>query len=107
MHDHSTQGHHHGGGARDAAVPASNTVQKELFPLVDVDGYAKPTLQIIVEEALASGIEEICIVANPANVEPMRRHFHGLTERAESRRSSRARTGRCPCPTPWTTWPGG
>ncbi len=59
--------------------PATNTLQKELFPLVDVDGYAKPTLQIIVEEALASGIEEICIVANPANVEPIRRHFHGLT----------------------------
>ena len=55
--------------------PASQTVQKELFPLVDVDGYAKPTVQLLVEELLASGIEEICIVANPANVEPMRRHF--------------------------------
>ncbi len=55
--------------------PASQTVQKELFPLVDVDGYAKPTLQIIVEELLGSGVEEICIVANPHNVEPMRRHF--------------------------------
>ncbi len=59
--------------------PASQTVQKELFPLVDVDGYAKPTVQILVEELLASGIEEVCIVANPANVEPMRRHFQGLT----------------------------
>jgi len=57
--------------------PASQTVQKELFPLVDVDGYAKPTVQILVEELLASGIEEVCIVANPANVEPMRRHFGG------------------------------
>jgi len=60
--------------------PATNTVQKELFPLVDVDGYAKPTLQIIVEEVLASGIEEVCIVANTTNLEPMRRHFHGLSE---------------------------
>lgn len=56
--------------------PASQTVQKELFPLVDVDGYAKPTVQLLVEELLASGIEAVCIVANPANVEPMRRHFH-------------------------------
>jgi UTP--glucose-1-phosphate uridylyltransferase len=56
--------------------PASQTVQKELFPLVDVDGYAKPTVQILVEELLASGVDEVCIVANPANVEPMRRHFH-------------------------------
>jgi UTP--glucose-1-phosphate uridylyltransferase len=59
--------------------PASNTVQKELFPLVDVDGYTKPTLQIIVEEVLASGIEELCIVANPSNIGPMRQHFRGLT----------------------------
>lgn len=59
--------------------PATNTVQKELFPLVDVDGHAKPTLQIIVEEVLASGIEEICVVANSSNLEPMRAHFHGLT----------------------------
>jgi len=58
--------------------PASQTVQKELFPLVDVDGYAKPAVQLLVEELLASGIEEVCIVANPANVEPMRRHFQGL-----------------------------
>ncbi len=60
--------------------PASSTVQKELFPLVDTDGYAKPTLQIIAEEALASGIEEVCIVANQTNVDALRRHFRGLTD---------------------------
>ena len=59
--------------------PATQTVQKELFPLVDTDGFAKPVLQIIVEETLASGIENVCVVANPANVEPMRRHFRGLS----------------------------
>ena len=55
--------------------PASKTVQKELFPLVDVDGFAKPTVQILAEELFASGLEEVCIVANPSNIEPMRRHF--------------------------------
>ncbi len=55
--------------------PASKTVQKELFPLVDIDGFAKPTVQILAEELFASGLEEVCIVANPANIEPMRRHF--------------------------------
>jgi len=55
--------------------PASKTVQKELFPLVDVDGCAKPTVQILAEELFASGLEEVCIVANPTNIEPMRRHF--------------------------------
>ena len=38
--------------------PATNAVQKELFPLVDTDGIAKPTIQIIAEQALAAGIEE-------------------------------------------------
>ncbi len=55
--------------------PASKTVQKELFPLIDVDGYAKPTVQILAEELFASGLEEVCIVANSANIDPMRRHF--------------------------------
>lgn len=59
--------------------PASTTVQKEMFPLVDVDGLTKPTIQIIAEEALAAGIEEICIVTSPGDDEMYRRHFHGLT----------------------------
>lgn len=61
--------------------PATTTVQKELFPLVDTDGYAKPTLQIIVEEALASGLDEVCIVANPANVDSLRSHFQAPSDR--------------------------
>lgn len=55
--------------------PATQTVQKELFPLVDTDGFAKPTLQIIAEEVLASGVDEICIVANPENLEALKNHF--------------------------------
>lgn len=59
--------------------PATNTLQKELITLVDRDGYTKPTLQLILEDALAGGIEELCVVANPDNAEPIRRHFRGLT----------------------------
>lgn len=62
-------------GRGSRLLPATRTVQKELFPLVDVDGWAKPIIQILVEELTGSGIEEICIVANTANIEPMRRHF--------------------------------
>ena len=58
-------------------MPATRTVQKELFPLVDRDGRAKPIIQILVEELQASGIKEICIVANAANLEPMQKHFAG------------------------------
>lgn len=58
-------------------MPATRTVQKELFPLMDSDGTVKPLVQLLAEELLASGLEEICIVANTANAAPMRRHFAG------------------------------
>src|SRR5436305_6390916 len=58
--------------------PATATIQKEMFPLVDRDGTTKPTIQIIVEEAVESGIDEVCIVASEENVEQFRRHFRGL-----------------------------
>jgi len=45
--------------------PASSAVQKEMFPLVDADGLTKPVIQIIGEEAIAAGVEEICIVTQP------------------------------------------
>ena len=45
--------------------PASQAVKKEMFPLVDRDGVSKPVIQIIGEEAIESGIEEICIVTPP------------------------------------------
>lgn len=59
--------------------PASSTVQKEMFPLVDVDGLTKPTVQIIAEEALDAGIEELCIVTAPGDEEMYQRHFQGLS----------------------------
>jgi len=58
-------------------MPATRTVQKELFPLMDSDGKVKPLVQLLAEELLASGLEEICIVASTANAAPMRRHFAG------------------------------
>jgi len=58
--------------------PASSAVQKEMFPLVDTDGLTKPVLQIIGEEALAAGIEEICIVTQPGDDAHYRRYFRGL-----------------------------
>ena len=59
--------------------PATNAVQKELFPLMDPDGIVKPVIQMIAEQAVESGIEEICIVVNPGEAEQFRRHFTGLT----------------------------
>jgi len=62
-----------GRGARQ--YPAFDTVQKAMMPLVDRDGLTKPIIQIIAEEALDSGIEELCIVAAPGDEEFYRRHF--------------------------------
>jgi len=42
-------------------LPATKTVPKEMLPLVD-----KPVIQYIIEEAVASGIEDILIVTNRA-----------------------------------------
>ena len=47
--------------------PAVDTVQKGMLPFVDRDGLSKPVVQIIAEEALDSGIEEICIVCAPGD----------------------------------------
>ncbi|HEY1921347.1 MAG TPA: sugar phosphate nucleotidyltransferase, partial [Tepidisphaeraceae bacterium] len=60
--------------------PASTAVQKEMFPLVDRDGLTKPIIQIIGEEAIDSGIEEICIVTPPGQENQYREYFHRLDD---------------------------
>ncbi len=45
--------------------PASKALKKELFPIVDNAGRAKPVIMAIVEEALGAGIEEVCIIVQP------------------------------------------
>ena len=42
--------------------PATKIVKKELFPIIDRDGRAKPVILSIVEELISGGIEEIGIV---------------------------------------------
>lgn len=60
--------------------PASDTVQKAMLPMVDRDGLTKPVIQIIAEEALASGIEEICVVTAPGDDSVYRKHFRAFDE---------------------------
>jgi len=47
--------------------PVADTVQKAMLPVIDIDGLHKPAIQIICEEAFASGIEEICVVCAPGD----------------------------------------
>ncbi|HQY87166.1 MAG TPA: sugar phosphate nucleotidyltransferase [Tepidisphaeraceae bacterium] len=60
--------------------PASTAVQKEMFPLVDRDGLTKPVIQIIGEEAIDSGIEEICIITQPGEEKQYREYFRRLDD---------------------------
>jgi len=60
--------------------PASTAVQKEMFPLVDRDGLTKPVIQIIGEEAIDSGIEEICIITQPGEEGQYRDYFKRLDD---------------------------
>ena len=46
-------------GLGTRVLPASKSIPKEMLPIVD-----KPAIQYIVEEAVASGIEEILIITN-------------------------------------------
>jgi UTP--glucose-1-phosphate uridylyltransferase len=45
--------------------PATKVVKKELFPIIDRDGRAKPVILAIIEEAISAGIAEVGIVAQP------------------------------------------
>ena len=54
--------------------PATKATKKELFPVIDRDGIAKPAILIIVEEALEAGIEEVIIIVQKNDLE----HFRSL-----------------------------
>ncbi len=57
--------------------PASSGVRKEFFPLVDADGYAKPVIHMVVEEALAAA-EAACIVCRPGAADEFARYFRTM-----------------------------
>jgi len=57
--------------------PASKAVPKALFPVVDLDGFCKPVIQIIIDEALSAlgNAAEICIVCQPEQEGPIKEYF--------------------------------
>ena len=59
-------------------LPATKTVPKEMLPLVD-----KPAIQYIIEEAVASGIEDILIITNRGK-SSMNDYFDYVPELEES-----------------------
>lgn len=56
--------------------PATRTMKKDFFPIVDRDGKVKPVILILLEELVNSGIEEICLVlGSEEEREEYRRYF--------------------------------
>lgn len=42
--------------------PETRCLKKDFFPIVDKDNMVKPVILVLIEECLAAGIEEICLV---------------------------------------------
>ncbi len=56
--------------------PASKATKKELFPIIDRDGIAKPAILLIVEEALEAGIDEVILIVQEHDLEAFRSFFN-------------------------------
>jgi UTP-glucose-1-phosphate uridylyltransferase len=56
--------------------PASKATKKELFPVIDRDGIAKPAILLIVEEAIEAGIEEVIIIVQEQDLDEFRSFFN-------------------------------
>lgn len=56
--------------------PATKATKKELFPVVDRDGIAKPAILYIVEEALEAGMDEVIIIVQAQDLEDFRAFFN-------------------------------
>lgn len=56
--------------------PASKATKKELFPIVDRDGIAKPAILLIVEEALEAGLDEVIIIVQEQDLDDFQFFFN-------------------------------
>jgi UTP-glucose-1-phosphate uridylyltransferase/mevalonate kinase len=56
--------------------PATKATKKELFPIIDRDGIAKPAILLIVEEALEAGIQEVIIIVQEHDLEDFQSFFN-------------------------------
>ena len=59
-----------------ALFPASKCLPPALFPILDADGLLKPAILILVEEALAAGLQHVVIVVAAAQYSEFETIFH-------------------------------
>lgn len=65
-----------GNGTR--MFPATKAVKKCFLPIVTDEGITKPIIQLIIEEAISGGIEEIGLIINPIDEELFKSFFAPL-----------------------------
>ncbi len=63
-------------------LPATKAIPKEMLPIVDI-----PTIQYVIEEAVRSGIEEICLITNSYK-QSIENHFDRSFELEEKLKAS-------------------
>jgi UTP-glucose-1-phosphate uridylyltransferase/mevalonate kinase len=56
--------------------PATKATKKEMFPIIDRDGIAKPAILLIVEEALKAGVDEVVIIVQEYDLEAFQSFFN-------------------------------
>jgi UTP-glucose-1-phosphate uridylyltransferase/mevalonate kinase len=56
--------------------PATKATKKEMFPIIDRDGIAKPAILLIVEEALEAGLEEVIIIVQEQDLRDFQDFFN-------------------------------
>ena len=56
--------------------PAAKATKKELFPIIDRDGIAKPAILLIVEEAISAGADEVIIIVQEHDLEAFQSFFN-------------------------------
>jgi UTP-glucose-1-phosphate uridylyltransferase/mevalonate kinase len=56
--------------------PATKATKKELFPIIDRDGIAKPAILLIVEETLRAGVDEVILIVQEHDLEAFQSFFN-------------------------------
>ena len=56
--------------------PATKAIKKELFPIIDRDGIAKPAILLIIEEVLEAGLEEVIVIVQEDDCDAFRSFFN-------------------------------
>ncbi len=62
-------------GSGTRMFPYTKGVMKTFLPVVTAEGVAKPVIQIVIEEALSAGIEEVALIIQPETEAQFRSYF--------------------------------